>query len=57
MVDWKNRIVETADMPVKDLKANPKNWRKHPVAQQNALAVILQRWHDMTGRDPILLET
>mgnify|MGYP000893681536 CR=1 FL=1 len=41
MVDWKNRIVETADMAVKDLKANPKNWRKHPQAQQNALAGVL----------------
>ena len=41
MVDWKNRIVETADMAVKDLKANPKNWRKHPQAQQNALSGVL----------------
>ena len=41
MVDWKNRIVETADMAVKDLKANPKNWRKHPQAQQNALSGAL----------------
>ena len=41
MTDWKNRIIETAEMAVKDLKANPKNWRKHPKAQADALAGVL----------------
>lgn len=57
MVDWKNRIVETAEMAVKDLKANPKNWRKHPQAQQNALTGVLDTvgwvqqviWNRQTG--------
>jgi len=30
--DWKNRIVETAEMKVSALEANPKSWRKHPLA-------------------------
>lgn len=38
MTDWKNRIIETAEMKVSALKENPKNWRKHPTVQQNALA-------------------
>jgi hypothetical protein len=37
MTDWKNRIIETAEMKVSALKANPKNWRKHPTAQTAAL--------------------
>lgn len=57
MTDWKNRIIETADMAVKELKANPKNWRKHPTAQQNALAGVLDEvgwvtqviWNRQTG--------
>jgi DNA modification methylase len=57
MPDWQNRIVETADMAVKELKANPKNWRKHPTVQQNALAGILDEvgwvqqviWNRQTG--------
>jgi DNA modification methylase len=57
MPDWQNRIVETADMAVKELKANPKNWRKHPTAQQNALAGVLDEvgwvtqviWNRQTG--------
>ena len=57
MTDWKNRIIETADMAVKDLKANPKNWRKHPKAQADALAGVLDTvgwvaqviWNRRTG--------
>lgn len=57
MTDWKNRIIETAEMKVSDLKANPKNWRKHPTAQQNALAGVLDEvgwvtqviWNRRTG--------
>jgi len=57
MSTWKNRIIETAEMKVSDLKANPKNWRKHPTAQQNALAGILDEvgwvqqviWNRQTG--------
>ncbi len=57
MSTWKNRIIETAEMKVSDLKANPKNWRKHPTAQQNALAGVLDEvgwvtqviWNRRTG--------
>jgi DNA modification methylase len=41
METWKNRIVEVADLPVKDLLANPRNWRKHPKSQQKALLAVL----------------
>ena len=54
---WQNRIIETAEMAVKDLKANPKNWRKHPTAQQKALEGVLDEvgwvqqviWNRRTG--------
>ena len=57
MSTWKNRIIETAEMKVSDLKANPKNWRKHPTAQQNALTGVLDTvgwvqqviWNRQTG--------
>lgn len=34
---WKNRIVGYAEVPVSELVANPRNWRKHPKAQRAAL--------------------
>ena len=57
MTDWKNRIIETRAMSPKELKANPKNWRKHPTAQQNALSGVLDAvgwvtqviWNERTG--------
>jgi len=38
---WRNRIVAEADVPARDLIANPRNWRKHPAAQADALAGVL----------------
>lgn len=38
---WQNRIVRTGDENPEDLLANPKNWRIHPKAQQDALAGVL----------------
>ena len=57
MTDWKNRIIETRAMSPKELKANPKNWRKHPTAQQKALEGVLGEvgwvtqviWNERTG--------
>jgi len=40
-VSWKNRIVGSRDVPVEELKANPRNWRKHPDTQRAALAAVL----------------
>ena len=37
----KNRIKELRQIKVSDIKANPKNWRTHPVSQQNAMKGIL----------------
>jgi len=38
---WANRIVGSGVMRAGDLLANPKNWRVHPRAQQDALAGAL----------------
>ena len=37
----RNRITELRHVRAGDLKANPKNWRKHPKAQRQALQAIL----------------
>ena len=38
---WRNRIVGQGEEPAADLMANPKNWRKHPKAQEQALGGVL----------------
>ena len=38
---WRNRIVGSGEEPASDLMANPKNWRKHPKAQEQALGGVL----------------
>ena len=35
---WVNRIVGTGEEAPDQLLANPRNWRVHPKAQQDALA-------------------
>ncbi len=37
----KDRIIELRRVPASELIPNPKNWRKHPEAQQNAMRGIL----------------
>lgn len=37
----KDRIVELRRVPANQLAPNPKNWRLHPIAQQNALRGLL----------------
>ena len=37
----RNRIKELMHVPASDLRPNPKNWRTHPKAQQDALRGIL----------------
>jgi len=37
----RNRIKELRHVPASDLRPNPKNWRTHPKAQQDALRGIL----------------
>jgi len=38
-----DRVKELRRVPASELRANPKNWRRHPPAQQEALAGILQQ--------------
>jgi hypothetical protein len=40
---WKNRIVGQGEVQPDQLLANPKNWRIHPKAQQDALTSVLDR--------------
>ena len=37
----RDRIRELKRVPAKDLRPNPKNWRTHPKAQQDALRGVL----------------
>ena len=38
---WRNRIVESMDVPPGDLVPNPANWRRHPSEQRAALSGAL----------------
>jgi DNA modification methylase len=38
---WRSRIIGRANVSPSNLTANPKNWRKHPKAQTEALAAVL----------------
>ena len=42
LATWRNRIVGHGDEDPSRLIANPKNWRLHPKAQQDALAGVLE---------------
>lgn len=39
---WQNRIIGSGDESPDQLLANPRNWRIHPTAQQEALAGVLE---------------
>lgn len=39
---YQDRIKELRRVPANSLKANPKNWRTHPRAQQNAMRGVLE---------------
>lgn len=41
MADWKSRIVGQGSENPRNLIPNPKNWRKHPIWQRDALSGIL----------------
>lgn len=41
--EWSNRIVGRDDVPPGQIMANPKNWRLHPKAQQQALSGALNQ--------------
>ncbi|MEQ8838299.1 MAG: hypothetical protein RID07_15950, partial [Lacipirellulaceae bacterium] len=38
---YQDRIKELRRVPASSLRANPKNWRTHPTAQQNAMRGVL----------------
>ena len=40
-VDIRDRIVELRRVKASDLIPNPKNWRKHPIAQKAAMSGVL----------------
>src|ERR1700722_15600770 len=40
---WRNRIVGHGEEDPTQLLANPRNWRLHPKAQQDALAGVLEQ--------------
>ena len=40
---FRNRIVELRNVRAGDIAANPKNWRRHPSAQRDALRAMLDR--------------
>lgn len=42
MTKWNNRIIGHEDVPLSDILFNPRNWRIHPMNQQNALMGVLQ---------------
>lgn len=50
---WKNRIVEYADVSPDQLLANPKNFRRHPGPQQNALQGMID---EVGYLDPVLCQ-
>src|SRR5262249_48128753 len=41
-IQIRDRIVELRRMRAGDLKANPKNWRRHPEHQQKAMRAVLK---------------
>ena len=45
---WRNRIIGQEDIDPRELKANPRNWRKHPKQQQEVLTGVLDEvgWVD-----------
>lgn len=40
-IDWKNRIIEYGTKPADQFQANPRNWRKHPEHQRQAVRTSL----------------
>lgn len=42
MNEWRNRIVGHGVKPADQFMANPRNWRRHPKAQQEALRGVLR---------------
>ena len=40
--DFRDRIKELRRVPARELVANPRNWRKHPAAQAQALRAMLE---------------
>ena len=42
MTEYKNRIVGSGEEPLDQILFNPRNWRVHPLNQQNALKGVLE---------------
>ena len=42
MKQIRDRIKEFRRVPAKELMPNPKNWRRHPAAQQKAMTAVLK---------------
>lgn len=39
----RDRIIDFRRIPAAELRANPRNWRRHPPAQENALRSVLEK--------------
>ena len=50
---WRNRIVGYADVDPADLLANPRNFRRHPKNQQDALSGVIA---EVGYVDPVLVQ-
>ena len=42
MTEYKNRIIGSGEEPLDQILFNPRNWRVHPLNQQNALKGVLE---------------
>src|SRR5689334_15504725 len=51
--EWRNRIVGYADVPPDQLLANPRNFRRHPKPQQDALSGLIA---EVGYLDPVLVQ-
>ena len=49
---WKNRIVDYGNEPAGSFRANPLNWRIHPVLQKEALTGVLNEVGIDEGQGP-----
>jgi len=42
LTEYKNRIIGSGEEPLDQILFNPRNWRVHPLNQQNALKGVLE---------------
>lgn len=50
---WRNRVIGNADVDPAQLLANPRNFRRHPTEQQNALSGVIT---EIGYLDPVMVQ-